>query len=270
MQNVGIMLGHFLKMQTQLSDPVQYTLHLDEHVIGMNEQIGKRMLIQYTGEIHCIHCGRKTNKSFSQGYCYPCFISLPQTDPGVVSPEKNMAHLGISRDMEWSKTHDLIDHVVYLALSGGLKVGVTRHTQVPTRWIDQGAHSVVRLAIAPYRNLAGQIEVALKTFLNDKTNWRAMLTNNTSGEPDLLEARQMVVEKMPDEFKQYIAEDAEVVKINYPVERYPQKVKSVNLDKDPVFENRLLGIRGQYLIFDEGYVLNVRKYNGYQVEIQFK
>lgn len=264
------MIGHFLKMQVELLDTVQYTLHLDEHIIAMNEQIGKRMRIRHTGEIHCIHCGRKTNKSFSQGYCYPCFTSLPQTDPGVISPEKNMAHMGISRDMEWSKKHDLIDHVVYLALSGGLKVGVTRHTQVPTRWIDQGARSVVRLAITPYRNLAGQIEVALKQFMNDKTNWRAMLTNKVDGEPDLLEARNMAIDKLPEEFKQYIADNDDIVTINYPIKLYPEKVKSVNLEKNPIFESTLQGIRGQYLIFDDGNVLNVRKYNGYKMEVDFE
>lgn len=263
------MLGHFLKMQTELSDPVQYKLHLDNQVIAMNDMIGKVMKIHYTGTIHCIHCGRKTNKSFFQGYCYPCYISLPQTDPGVISPEKNMAHLGISRDMEWSKTHDLIDHVVYLALSGGLKVGVTRHTQVPTRWIDQGAHSVVRFAITPHRNLAGLIEVELKKFMNDKTNWRAMLTNKTVGEPSLIDARENAIEKLPEEFKQYVASDSTIIQIHYPVEVYPEKVKSVNLDKNPDFAGVLKGIRGQYLIFEDGLVMNVRKYNGYQVDIDF-
>ena len=261
------MKGHLLKMITELKAPVKYTLNLDDHQIEMNDQIGKTLSIHHTGNIHCINCGRKTKKSFFQGYCYPCYISLPQTDPSVIHPEKNQAHLGISRDMEWAKTHDLIDHFVYLALSGGLKVGVTRHTQVPTRWIDQGARSAVKLARTPHRNLAGQVEVALKKHLNDKTNWRAMLTNKTEGEPDLAEARSKALELLPDDLKQYVEKDNAITKIQYPVETYPIKVKSVNLDKDPDFTGKLVGIRGQYLIFDEGKVMNIRKYNGYEVEL---
>lgn len=264
------MLGHFLKMETSLEDVVNYTLNFDDEQIAMNEQIGKTLTIQYTGKIHCINCGRKTNKSFFQGYCYPCYIKLPQTDPSVINPEKNQAHLGISRDMEWSKKHDLIEHVVYLALSGGLKVGVTRHTQVPTRWIDQGAHSAIELARTPHRNLAGQVEVALKKYLNDKTNWRAMLTNKTDGEPDLILSKKEAVAKLPKELIQYATPSEEIVQINYPVEKYPAKVKSVNLDKTPEFEGVLQGIRGQYLIFDQGNVLNIRKYNGYEIDLNIE
>lgn len=261
------MRGHLLKMAAQLEEPVKYTLNLDDHTIDMNDQIGKAFSIHHTGIIHCINCGRKTKKSFFQGYCYPCYISLPQTDPSVIHPEKNQAHLGISRDMEWAKKHDLIDHFVYLALSGGLKVGVTRHTQIPTRWIDQGAHSAVKLARTPHRNLAGQVEVALKKHMNDKTNWRAMLTDKKEGEPDLLEAREKAINQLPGDLKHYAESDDTITKIQYPVEAYPQKVKSVNLDKDPNFNGVLIGIRGQYLIFEEGLVMNVRKYNGYEVEL---
>lgn len=264
------MKGHFLKMQTALENPVQYKLNFDEHIIPMNAQIGKKISIHHTGQIHCINCGRKTKKSYFQGYCYPCYISLPQTDPGIINPEKNQAHLGISRDMEWSKKHDLIDHIVYLALSGGLKVGVTRHTQVPVRWIDQGAHSVVKLARTPHRNLAGQIEVALKKHLNDKTNWRAMLTNKKDGEPDLTEARQKAIKLLPDDFLQYIEEDNTITKIQYPVDEYPEKVKSINLDKNPNFTGTLQGIRGQYWFFEQGQVINIRKYNGYEIELDIE
>ncbi len=264
------MLGHFLKMQSELREPVQYTLNFDEHVINMNEQIGRKFSIQHTGNIHCINCGRKTNKSFFQGYCYPCFIKLPQTDPSVIHPEKNQAHLGISRDMEWSKKHDLIDHVVYLALSGGLKVGVTRHTQVPTRWIDQGARAAVVLARTPHRNLAGQVEVAMKKHLNDKTNWRAMLTNKTDNEPELMDALEKATAHLTGELAQYIETDQQITQITYPVAQYPGKVKSVNLDKNPEFNGTLKGIRGQYLIFDDGLVMNIRKYNGYEIELDIE
>jgi hypothetical protein len=264
------MQGHFLKMSTSLEDVVKYTLNFDDERIEMNDQIGKNISIHYTGKIHCIHCGRKTNKSFFQGYCYPCYMKLPQTDPSVINPEKNQAHLGISRDMEWSKKNDLIEHVVYLALSGGLKVGVTRHTQVPTRWIDQGAHSAIELARTPHRNLAGQVEVELKKYLNDRTNWRAMLTDKRDGEPDLISSKNEAITKLPQELAQYATESQDITKIVYPVQAYPAKVKSVNLDKVPDFEGNLVGIRGQYLIFDEGRVLNIRKYNGYEIDLNIE
>lgn len=264
------MLGHFLKMSTSLEDVVKYTLSFNDEAIAMNKQIGKNIKIHYTGNIHCINCGRKTNKSFFQGYCYPCYMKLPQTDPSVINPEKNQAHLGISRDMDWSKKHDLIEHVIYLALSGGLKVGVTRHTQVPTRWIDQGAHSAIELARTPHRNLAGQVEVALKKYLNDKTNWRAMLTDKREGEPSLLTAKKDAVAKLPQGLTQYATSSQEIIQINYPVAEYPTKVISVNLDKNPDFAGMLKGIRGQYLIFNEGHVLNIRKYNGYEVELDIE
>jgi hypothetical protein len=262
------LIGNLLKMESELTNPVTYTLKLSNEVQLVNSWIGKTIEWNYTGTINCIHCGRKTNKSFSQGYCYPCFVSLPQTDEGVLRPELNRAHEGISRDMEWSKRNDLIDHYVYLAFTSEIKVGVTRHTQIPTRWIDQGAEFATILAKTPYRQLAGLIEVSLKSFLSDKTNWRKMLSGKVEEIPDLQASKAHFSNQIPIELQKYITPENEVTHIHYPVEKYPEKIKSVNFDNDPSFQGVLTGIKGQYLLFADGTVMNIRKHNGYFMNIK--
>ncbi len=259
--------GNLLKMESVLSCPVEYYLTFDNKTVLVNNWIEKTLQFHFTGQINCIHCGRITSKSFSQGYCYPCFTSLPQTDEGVLRPELNRAHEGISRDMEWSKKNDLIDHYVYLSFTSDLKVGVTRHTQIPTRWIDQGAEYAIKFAKTPYRQLAGLIEVAMKKYLNDKTNWRKMLSGTTQNVPDLISQKRHFSNLIPSELRPYLATDHEMTQVIYPVSKYPTKINSVNLDKHADFRGLLKGIKGQYLIFDDGSVFNVRKYNGYYVNI---
>jgi hypothetical protein len=260
-------VGNLLKMESEITHPVTYTLKLNNKPQVVNAWIGQTLEFEFTGTIHCIHCGKKTNKSFSQGYCYPCFASLPQTDEGVIRPELNRAHEGISRDMEWSQKNDLIDHFVYLAFTSELKVGVTRHTQIPTRWIDQGAESAIIIAKTPYRQLAGLIEVALKPYLSDKTNWRKMLSGTAEDFPDFLASKTQYASLIPSELKKYISLDNAVTRITYPVSKYPAKIKSLNFDNEPHYKGLLTGIKGQYLLFADGTVLNIRKHNGYLVKV---
>jgi hypothetical protein len=255
--------GNLLKMKTELKDEAQYFLNIGAHTINMNDLVGNDIRFEYKHKINCIRCGRETKKSFFQGYCYPCFISAPETDECILHPEKCRAHEGISRDMEWSKTHCLIDHYVYLAVSSGLKVGVTRHTQVPTRWIDQGAHEAVKLAKAPNRHIAGLIEVDLKQHLADKTNWQQMLKNQVKRPVDLLEEKKRAAGNLRQDLQKYLIDDNTIEEINYPVRQYPAKVKSLSFDKVGDFSGRLMGIKGQYLLFEDGTVFNVRKHNGY-------
>jgi len=258
--------GNLLKMVSELQKTAHYYLHLGSEKWHMNDLIGMNVEIKYHHRINCIRCGRKTSKSFFQGYCYPCFIKAPETDECIVHPEKCQAHEGISRDMEWSKTHCLIDHYVYLAISSGLKVGVTRHTQIPTRWIDQGAHEAVKLAKAPNRHIAGLIEVDLKQYLADKTNWQQMLKNQVKKPVDLLEAKEEASRKLSPDLQSYLLkEENEVTHIHYPVQAYPEKVKSISLDKTDHYQGKLTGIKGQYLMFEDNAVFNVRKHNGYWV-----
>jgi len=260
--------GNLLKMAARQSDRVDYYLNIGDDQVYMNELIGRKITLHYEHQINCIRCGRKTSKSFFQGYCYPCFISAPQTDACIVHPEKCRAHEGISRDMEWSKTHCLIDHYVYLAVSSGLKVGVTRHTQIPTRWIDQGAHQAVRLARTPNRHLAGLIEVELKQHLDDKTNWQQMLKGEVKREVDLLEEKQKAMRLLSGELQQYVSDVDDITTIQYPLEGHPVKVKSISFDKIADHTGILSGIKGQYLIFEDGQVFNVRKHNGYLAQLE--
>ncbi len=254
------------KMHTQYQRPVIYSLIDNKNELILNDFLGKKLKIEYTGECNCIRCGAKTNKTFGQGYCYKCFISAPEADTCIVHPEECKAHKGISRDMEWSKIHCLRPHYVYLAKTNKIKIGVTRETQIPTRWIDQGADSAIKLAKTPYRQLAGLIEVAMKKYFSDKTSWQAML-KNISCEDDLLEAKKYAIDMMPEELKKFIVPDNKIWDIKYPHEMFPKKIKSLKLDKTPVIEGILTGIKAQYLIFDNENVFNVRTHSGYNINI---
>lgn len=247
---------------------VYYFLPIGDDTILMNDLLNRHVHMTFTGEIYCMHCGKRTKKSYGQGYCYPCFISIPETDECILRPELCQAHLGISRDMEWSKAHCLQDHYVYLAISSGLKVGVTRASQVPTRWIDQGAYRAILLAQTPNRHLAGKIEVALKRNVADRTNWRDMLRNYQDTSIDLLVEKEKATGMIPDDYVQYRLSDNRIWEFYYPVETFPEKVKSIGFDKEPNYSGILRGIKGQYLIFDGGDVLNIRKHNGYLVELE--
>lgn len=259
--------GNIIKMRTEIGTPIQYYLSIGETELCMNDYIGKPVRFSFAGQINCIHCGKKTKTSFGQGFCYNCFQTAPQADQNVMKPELSRAQWGEARDLEWAMKHDMIEHVVYLAVSSDLKVGVTRHTQVPTRWIDQGASRAIVLARTPNRHIAGVIEVALKAYVADKTNWRAMLKNEVNEEIQLVEAKAEMKEKLHLELQQYVTDETEIVDLDYPVlakNVYPKKITSMSFDKMEVIEGTLKAIKGQYLILDTG-VVNVRKHNGYFV-----
>ncbi len=248
----------------------RYVLRLGTEDIDMNALLGKTVAFNYLDTIHCIRCGRVTGKSFAQGYCYPCFTTAPETSECVLRPELCRAHEGISRDMAWSEEHCLKDHIVYLAISSGLKVGVTRESQIPTRWIDQGAWKAIPLARTPNRYLAGCIEVALKAHMSDKTNWRHMLTDKVERGIDLMEEKRRASGLLEGELASYIVPDDRITEINYPVLAYPSKVRSLGFDRTRFVEAVLTGIKGQYLIFEDGSVLNIRKHSGYLVGMEYE
>ena len=260
--------GNLLKMRTQLKDVITYELPIGDDLVDMNKLIGKKLTWTYQHQINCVHCGKKTKTSFFQGYCYKCFKSLPQTDASIVNPELDESYLGISRDMEWSKENSLKPHYVYLAFSSNLKVGVTRESQIPTRWIDQGAVRAIKLAKTPNRHIAGIIEVALKEHFADKTNWRAMLKNEGEANVDLNVEKEKAMALLHPELQQYVCADDDIYELNYPVQKYPVKINSLSFDKIETYEGELMGIKGQYLIFDDGKVMNIRKHNGYLVELK--
>lgn len=260
--------GNLLKMRTELNDPVLYYLRIGDQEILLNELLGKETKLTYHNQINCIKCGRITKKSFSQGFCYPCFQSAPETEECVLRPELCQAHEGIARDIEFAKSRCLIDHFVYLSLTSDIKVGVTRNTQIPTRWIDQGATKAIKLAKTPNRYTAGLIEVALKKHMPDKTNWRAMLLNQIKTDKNIASVKEETFDHIPSELTQFVLSENEVTEINYPVLNYPEKIKSLGFDKLPEITEKLTGIKGQYLLFDGGHVLNIRKHGGYLVEIE--
>jgi len=261
--------GQLRKMHVQLGEKIQYQLPIGDKLVAMNELIGKEISLKYENRIECIKCGRVTVKSFNQGFCYPCFRDAPEAADWFIHPEHSKAHLGIEdRDLAFEESVQLKPHIVYLSLTSGVKVGVTRGTQIPTRWIDQGAVKAIKLAETPNRYLAGMIEVSLKEHLADKTNWRKMLMN-IYPDIDLIEEKVKAKKLLAKEYHQYIAKTDEIVNLNFPVLSYPVKVKSIGFDKVPEYTSKLVGIKGQYLLFANGIVLNIRKHGGYVVSLSY-
>jgi len=266
--------GQVRKMLTRHDATVAYELPLGDTAVPMNELIGSRLQIDFGGKITCVHCDRVTKKSFNQGYCYPCFTRLAQCDSCIVSPEKCHYDQGTCREPEWGESNCMIDHVVYLANTSGLKVGITRGSQVPTRWMDQGAVQAMPIFRVATRLQSGLVEVTFKDHVNDRTNWRAMLKGEVdelqlSAERDrLLDLVAPEISALQDRFglQAVTVMDAESIEFNYPVREYPTKVASHNLDKTPSVGGLLQGIKGQYLIFDSG-VINMRKYGGYHLSL---
>jgi hypothetical protein len=260
--------GNILKMRTEPAAPVNYFLPVGSDTIEMNPLIGKEISMHFTGQINCISCGKVTKRSFNQGFCYNCLQTAPEASESVVRPELSKSQFGIARDMEWAKKHDLIEHVVYFAVASELKIGVTRNHQIPTRWIDQGASFAIEIARTPNRHIAGVMEVFLKKHFTDRTNWQAMLKNEVAENIDLQEEKKKVRQLLPLELQKYLTETNEVTSIEYPVSEFPEKVKSIGFDKNPNIKGILKGIKGQYLIFADNTVLNIRKHNGYFLEIE--
>jgi len=257
--------GTLSKMQTEFGNPIQYYLVFENSFLNLNQLLGKPMEIELQG-YQCLNCG-KAKKIFRQGFCYDCFMSSPAVGDWIMKPELSTAHLDVEdRDLEYEKRVQLQPHVVYLALSSEVKVGVTRKTQVPTRWIDQGAVQAIPIVEVPNRYLAGITEVALKNHFADKTNWQKMLKNEVPN-MDLIAERNKVFDWLPNEVKDYFPKDEKIIQLDFPVLNYPKKVSSLNLDKTPNFTGTLTGIKGQYLLFEDGTVFNVRTYEGYVVKM---
>ncbi len=260
------------KMPTKLADSkVEYFFHNGcESFIQMNDLIGSKIKIEFTGRLQCIDCQKIVKKFYAPGLCYICMQSSALNSPCIMNPELCEAHLGLGKVPEWEIEHHNQPHIVYLANSGGLKVGVTRTDQIPTRWIDQGADEAIILVLTPYRQLAGMIEVALKDHLNDKTNWRQMLKNIKDTSVSLSLAKEKYSEvlfSIDENFGDYISEDDTVYQLNYPAQIIENPINSLKLDKKPIIEGELTGIKGQYLILDNKEVINMRSHSGYEINL---
>jgi len=255
--------GVLKKMQTEIGTPIQYYLVFESDFLNLNQVLDKELSIHFIKH-QCLNCGND-RPIFRQGFCKSCFFEIPSAGDWIMRPELSMAHLDQEdRDLDYEKRVQLQPHIVYLANSSNVKVGVTRKTQVPTRWIDQGAHEAIEIVEVPNRYLAGITEVALKDHVGDKTNWRKMLTNNVDDE-DLVEWRNKLKQYIPEEAIPYFIESNTETHMQFPVLHYPEKVKSLNLDKTPNYQGVLMGIKGQYLIFKDDTVFNVRGSEGYYV-----
>ncbi len=265
--------GYLHKMHVALEPQVQYQLNLAGDTVCLNDLVGRTVRLEYLHNIACIHCGRTTNKSFNQGFCYPCFRSLAQCDICIVSPEKCHYHLGTCREPSWGLSHCMQAHVIYLSNTSGIKVGITRESQIPVRWIDQGAVQALAVLRVSRRYHSGLVEMAFKQHVNDKTNWRTMLKNDVE-DIDLYQFFEHCWPKVEATLSAEVRADIEIIarqdlclSLQYPALEYPLKVTSVNLDKTPVVTGRLNAIKGQYLILDSG-VINIRKHAGYLVSLE--
>ena len=257
--------GQIRKMMTENENPIKYYWNFKNDFIVMNQLLGKKIKISFD-HYECLGCGLD-KEIYQMGYCKNCFFTLPEANPSIISPELSTAHLGIAqRDLEWEQKFELQPHIVYLANSSGVKVGVTRETQIPTRWIDQGASEAIVIARTANRYEAGMIEVALKDVISDKTNWQRMLKNEVP-EVNLFEKYQEIKNVIGTDFQQFLVEEPTVYQLNYPVISYPEKVKSLNLKKTPEIEGVLKGIKAQYLIFEDNSVFNVRGHEGFYVKL---
>lgn len=267
--------GHLRKMPVELASPVHYSLRLDDKETSLQHYLDHHITVRFTGEIACVQCGRLTKKSFQQGYCFPCMRRINECGNCQLHPERCKVEEGGCPSDDWAHVQCASAHVVYLANSSGLKVGITRVQNVPSRWIDQGAIAAVPIIRTSNRYQAGLVEVLLKQHVNDKTNWRAMLKNQVT-EIDLLAEKHrllaLAARELAHALGQYddgvieVLKDEAPTEIHYPVLAYPEKITSLSLDKTPEVSGRLQGIKGQYLILDTG-VMNVRKFGGYNVEV---
>lgn len=259
--------GVIRKLKAKNNSSLEYSLPLGDDLIELNSFIGKKLTIEHTGNKFCIKTNKKLKKTYGQGYSWESFVTLPECDQCIFQPELCHFSKGTCRDESWGEANCMQPHVIYLSVTSDLKIGITRKTQVPTRWIDQGATKAIKLLEVKSRLASGLVEIEIAKTMSDKTNWRNMLKNKYP-EIDLIEEKKKVLKDFAGIIDKYDAEilDDEIYKFNYPVEKYPEKVSSLNFDKNPIVEGILQGIKGQYLIFDTG-VINMRKFQGYEVKV---
>lgn len=267
--------GRISKMVATPTSPITYSLPLGSDLIPLNAYLGQNIKLSFSHEIFCMGCQKKITKSYQDGYCFPCTQKLARCDFCILKPERCHYHLGTCREPRWGESHCMVPHVVYLANTSGLKVGITRKTQIPTRWIDQGAIEALPIFEVSTRRVSGFVEVILAKLISDKTNWRKMLKEDAES-VDLVMAQESLLKQIKKALQSVYIQfgheaiteisDPQGIRFEYPILRYGQKIQSLSFDKTPVIEGELLGIKGQYLIFDQG-VLNIRKHSGYIIEI---
>ncbi|ASB49015.1 DUF2797 domain-containing protein [Alkalitalea saponilacus] len=263
--------GNLSKMRGTVSadGSVTYVLKLSADEVPMSDLIGQKLNFEFSGQINCISCGKTTRKSFAQGFCFNCMQTAPEASECVLRPALCKAHVGVSRDADWAQMHCLQPHYVYLANTGEIKVGVTRQSQIPVRWIDQGASAAIKICKTPNRHMAGLVEMHLSKHFTDKTLWKKMVSGTVDEALDLLKFRKEAIELLSSGMQQFVDEDDSIYSLKYPVQKYPIKPVTVTFDKERSFSGTLSGIRGQYLLFEDEQVLNIRRHNGYRVSLSY-
>lgn len=263
------MKGTILKLESSIEKggKVQYQLPLGKERVDLNSLIGKEVTFTFTGDIYCIDSGKKIKKSYNSGYSYESFTKLAACDVCIVQPEKCHYHKGTCREPKWGEKQCMQPHYIYLSVTSGLKVGITRGPQLHTRWVDQGACFAKAIYKVKNRYAAGMVETIIKDSFADKTQWRKMLSQ-VPDEVDFDKEIEKIKKKYGKEIAVYEPEEVEEksLSLQYPIEQYPEKVKSVSFDKQEEITGVLKGIKGQYLIFED-FVLNMRKHQGYEIEL---
>jgi hypothetical protein len=266
--------GVLAKLSVEASSPAAYVMSLENQAIDMNALIGSNIEICFTGHITCCHCGVETRRSYGGGHCYACFKTLASCDLCVVSPDRCHFFEGTCREPDWGESFCMQPHLVYLANSAGLKVGITKPSQVPVRWLDQGASQALIILRTATRQQAGLVEAALAQTVRDRTDWRALVAGEARA-VDLDAARGQLARQASAALtaldRRYPGAlqpaDDEVARVfSYPVSRYPRQFERFTLDTAATVRGRLVGIKGQYLLFDTG-VFNVRQHTSYHVQL---
>ncbi|MBL97720.1 MAG: hypothetical protein CMF52_07885 [Legionellales bacterium] len=269
----GIVSG----LDIQSDRPLRYALCFEDHeTVPLNCLIGRSITVRYLDHMQCTYCKRRIKKTYNNGFCFLCFRRLARCDSCIVRPELCHFHLGTCREPDWGSRVCMQRHIVYLSFTSHVKVGITRAANVPRRWYDQGAMVALPIYQVPTRRVSGYLEVALKAYFKDKTQWRQMLQTQHCA-VDLRQSIQSVIDQ--GALNRYIDEEPlfkdgppvpvyshyEPEVISYPMHDVPSPLKAINLEKTPEFTATLLGMKGQYLIFDQA-VFNVKKYAGYRIE----
>ena len=273
-----ILKGNIRKMITSpsstIGEEVEYKFQMfdvlkEQPLVDINDWVGKELTWKFDGVVNCVVTGEAMNQAYRMGMSQKAFFESPISCPSIINPELSTIHTGVAlRDRDFEERYHNVPHVVYLSRTNKLKVGVTGLGREQFRWNDQGAVEGIQLCVTPYRQLAGEIEVALKEHMNDKTHWLGMLKDVTRFPDELLELKDECFELLGPNYEPFFSDDDTVHSINYPVQKYPLKVKSLKLNKEPNGTGVISGIKGQYLILEDGRVMNVRAHEGCRVELE--